>query len=81
MKLSLPEVALVPDHAPEAVHDVAKDEDQFMVIDSFIEISVSEAEIDTEGLGTDALPPPPPPPPPQEVIKNTEIIRNLTEFT
>ena len=77
MKLSLPEVALVPDHAPEAVHDVAKDEDQFMVIDSFIEISVSEAEIDTEGLGTDALPPPPPPPPPQETNRKTLKLINI----
>ena len=78
VKLSLPEVSLVPDHAPEAEQDVAKDEDQFIIIDSFNEISVSEAEIDTEGIGTDALPPPPPPP--QEAIKNTDIIKNLTKF-
>jgi hypothetical protein len=80
VKLSLPEVSLVPDHAPEAEQDVAKDEDQFIIIDSFIEIAVSEAEIDTEGIDTDALPPPPP----QETIKKTLKLINIffnTRFT
>ncbi len=74
VKLSLPEVVFVPVHAPEAVQDEAKVDDQFIVIESFIEISVSEAEIETDGLGGAAgAPPPPPPPPPQLASMNVEV--------
>ena len=72
-KLSLPEVALEPDHDPLAVHDVAFEEDQVSVYVSHWSRVVAEPEIVTvtcAGAGADgALPPPPPPP--QLKIKNT----------
>ena len=81
VKLSLPEVAFVPSHAPEAEQDAAKDDDQLIVIESFIEISVSEAEIDTDGLGVAAgAPPPPPPPPPQLASINVEVRMQIKKF-
>ena len=36
VKIWLPEVSFVPAHAPEAEQDVAKDDDQLIVIESFI---------------------------------------------
>lgn len=52
-----PEVAFVPDQAPEAVQDVALVEDQVSVEDPLYDTDVGLAEILTVGAGV--LPPPP----------------------
>ena len=49
--LSLPEVAFVPLHEPEAVHDVALVEDQVSVEVPFTLTDVGEAEIVAVGAG------------------------------
>tara|TARA_B100000579_G_C22831582_1_gene856322 strand:- start:143 stop:457 length:315 start_codon:yes stop_codon:yes gene_type:complete len=66
VKVSLPEVALEPLHAPDALHDDALDDDHVKVISSPTEIESSELEILTV-IDGGAGDPPPPPPPPQEV--------------
>ena len=47
----LPEIALVPDHAPEAVQEVALVEDQVSVEDAPLAIEVGFAVSDTVGTG------------------------------
>ena len=78
--ISDPEVALDPDHAPDAEHEVAFVVDQ-VIVESFVnKTDIGSAEILTEGAGrTGALspPPPPPPPPPQaEMSPSNEIVSN-----
>tara|TARA_B100000427_G_C15373891_1_gene535612 strand:- start:70 stop:477 length:408 start_codon:yes stop_codon:yes gene_type:complete len=74
IKVSLPEIAFDPLHAPDAVHEDALDDDHVIVISSPTEIELSELEILTliDGGAADT-PPPPPPPPPQEVKDIIEI--------
>ena len=77
---SLPEVDLVPDHAPDAEQDVADVDDQVMVTDEFTSADWADEEIVTEIVGVEEPPPigesdePPPPPPPQDErnIKSTK---------
>ena len=62
----LPEVALLPDHAPEAVQEVALVDDQVSVEDPPLAIDAGFAVSDTVGAGntvtvTDALALPPDP--------------------
>jgi hypothetical protein len=47
----LPEVALLPDHEPEAVHEVALVDDQLRVEDAPLATEVGFAESDTVGTG------------------------------
>ena len=79
VKVSLPEVALDPLHAPDALYDDALGDDHVMVISSPTEIELSELEILTVIDGGAGDPPPPPPPPPQEV-KNIIPIKNKKEY-
>jgi hypothetical protein len=69
--VSLPEVALVPDQAPEAVQDVAFVEDQVSVEDPPLATDAGLAASDTVGAGGGGgggaeLPLPPLPPPQAE---------------
>lgn len=45
----LPEVARVPDHAPEALHEVALDEDQVSVLPLPAAMELGLADNDTDG--------------------------------
>ena len=69
---SLPEVALVPDHDPDAEQEVALEEDQVRVEVSVKRTDIGLVERLTTGAGVIGVesppPPPPPPPPPQETI-------------
>jgi hypothetical protein len=63
---SLPETALAPDHAPEAMQEVASVDDQVRVEDPPLVTIVGFAVSDTVGTGntvtaTEALAPPPGP--------------------
>ena len=64
---SVPEVAFVPDQAPDAEQEVALVEDQ-VIVEVLVRRTVNgSAAIATIGAGvTGAVVPPPPPPPPQE---------------
>ena len=66
---SVPEVAFVPDQAPDAEQEVALVEDQ-VIVEVLVRRTVNgSAAIATVGAGvTGAVVPPPPPPPPQEYI-------------
>ena len=61
VKLSLPLVALDPDHAPEAVQLEAFVEDQEIVTAELTEAEEDEEEMVTMGVGVGAGVPPPPP--------------------
>jgi hypothetical protein len=47
----LPEVALLPDHAPEAVHEVASVDDQVRVEDPLLATDAGFAASDKAGMG------------------------------
>ena len=67
--VSDPDVALAPDHAPEAEQDEALDDDQVNVDSESMSTEVGLAEKFTVGagaVGVVGVEPPPPPPPPQE---------------
>ena len=51
---SLPEVALVPDHAPEATQELASVDDQVSVDDLPVATKVGVADSDTVGTGNTA---------------------------
>ena len=72
--VSLPDVLLDPDHAPDAEHEVELDEDHVIVTDSPTEIALSDADRVTpiNGLGL----PPPPPPPPHATISDRDKNKN-----
>jgi len=74
--VSVPEVALAPDQAPDAEQEVAFVDDQVSVESEPIITEVGSAEKLTLGAGTVGVvgvEPPPPPPPPHE-----EIARRIT---
>jgi hypothetical protein len=52
----LPEVALLPDHAPEAAQEVALVDDQVSVEDAPLAIDVGFAASDTVGSGGGGMP-------------------------
>ena len=47
----MPEIALLPDHAPEATHEVALPDDQVSVDDPPLATDVGSAASDTVGTG------------------------------
>ena len=59
----LPEVALAPDHAPEAVHEVALVEDQVSIEDPPLVTDVGFAVTDTVTVGVPVVTASPAPPP------------------
>ena len=63
---SVPEVALVPDQAPDALQDEANVEDHVTDIVEFTSADVALAEIDTVADGSAGVEEPPPPPPQAE---------------
>jgi hypothetical protein len=78
----VPEVDLLPDQAPEAVHDEASVLDQVIVVDSSTITVVGLAEIDTVA-GVEVFPPPslallePPPPHADNASEKVSAIKNL----
>ena len=74
---SSPEVGFDPSQAPDAVHELALDEDHEIVIESPVDPEVISDDMDIDGGGVaggggvDPPPPPPPPPPPQAETKIT----------
>jgi hypothetical protein len=73
---SVPEIAFVPDHPPDAEQDDARVEDQVITIFELTsteeepEVTVTVAEGTTGATGAA---PPPPPPPHEARIKRTKI--------
>ena len=63
---SVPEVDLLPDQEPDALHELAKVDDQVMVTLEFTSAICELAEIVTVAVGNEGAAGPPPPPPPQE---------------
>jgi hypothetical protein len=55
LDVSLPEVALVPDQAPEAVQDVASDEVQLSIVDVLAFTVLGAALSDSVGAGGGAV--------------------------
>ena len=72
--VSLPDVLLDPDHAPDAEHEVELDEDHVIVTDSPTEIALSDADKVTPIDGLEL--PPPPPPPPHATISDRDKNKN-----
>ena len=69
--VSVPEVALAPDQAPDAEQEVALDDDQVSVESEPTTTEVGLAEKLTVGAETGGVePPPPPPPPPHAEIRS-----------
>ena len=83
--VSVPEVALAPDQAPDAEQEVAFVDDQVSVESEPIITEVGSAEKLTLGAGTDGFVgvEPPPPPPPHEDIRSkaTNAIESLNVNT
>ena len=83
--VSVPEVALVPDQAPDAEQEVAFDDDQVSVESEPTTTEVGLAEKLTLGAGTVGVgvEPPPPPPPPHEDkrSKAKNVTKNLNLYT
>jgi hypothetical protein len=71
--LSLPEIALLPLHPPEAVHDVALVDDQVKVLLDPLLTEVGAADKLTVGAAGGGLPPEESPPPPQATRAATNI--------
>ena len=83
--VSVPEVALAPDQAPEAEQEVALVDDQVSVESEPISTEVGSAEKLTLGAGTVGVvgvEPPPPPPPPHEDIRSKakNVTKNFNLF-
>ena len=82
--VSVPEVALAPDQAPDAEQEVALVDDQVSVDSEPMITEVGLAEKFTVGAGTvGAGVEPPPPPPPHEDIRSRakNVIKNLNLCT
>ena len=77
---SLPEVALVPDHDPDAEQEVALEEDQVRVEVFVKRTDIGSADKLTVGAGVTgaAGEPPPPPPPPHEI--SIRVLRTNNKF-
>ena len=81
--VSVPEVALAPDQAPEAEQEVALVDDQVSVESEPTTTDVGLAEKFTLGAGTVGVGVEPPPPPPHEDIriKAKTVTKNLNLYT
>ena len=82
--VSVPEVALAPDQAPDAEQEVALVDDQVSVESEPMITEVGLAEKFTVGAGTvGAGVEPPPPPPPHEDIRSKakNVTKNLNLYT
>jgi hypothetical protein len=70
---SLPDVGLLPLHAPDAVHDVTFEDDQVSVAVWFAVTEAGFADSVTFGVVLEPPLPPPPPPPPQAVSSRRRV--------